>query len=233
MPPSTPNGNNGAAFRARLTPSTCTPPAAGGGNVAPSTGAVVSPTALLVDWRPGPSLGPPRQTGGAEAELVADGADGPGAVDGTGGSGCAGIVGRPTLGRHLTASAPEASQVAGVPGGVTGGLLGGVAGGVTGGVDGDEVGGVTVGVPGGVPEGEGDSDATGAGGGSSSAIAGWGPKVSVARAISSTGNILAELAITALPRSSDLWLSECPVSSMRSVSGRSEALLPCGAAASL
>jgi hypothetical protein len=87
MPPSTPNGNSGATFRARLTPSTCTPPAAGGGNVAALTGAVVSPTAPLVDWRRGPSLGPPRHTGRAGAELVADGADGPGAVDGTGGSG--------------------------------------------------------------------------------------------------------------------------------------------------
>jgi hypothetical protein len=114
--------------------------------------------------------------------------------------------------------------VAGVLGGVTGGLLGGVEGGVTGGVDGDVVGGVTGGVPGGVSEADGDAEATGGEGnssdanrtargnssdasgvvdGSSPATAGWGPKVSVARAISSSGNILAELAITALPRSSD------------------------------
>lgn len=96
--------------------------------------------------------------------------------------------------------------MAGVPGGVAGGLLGGwlvggVEGGVTGGVDGGVVGGVTGGVLVGVSEGDGESEATGGDGGNSSARAGCAPKASVAKAISSSGNILAELAITALPRS--------------------------------
>ena len=87
MPPSTPEGISCVAVRARATPSTCTPPAAGGGNVAALGGAVVSSTALLVDWLPGPSLGPPRQAGGAGSEVVADGADDTGPVDGMGGRG--------------------------------------------------------------------------------------------------------------------------------------------------
>jgi hypothetical protein len=88
----------------------------------------------------------------------------------------------------------------GVLGGVEGVLVGGVEGGVTGGL----VGGVADGVPGGVSDGEGESETTGTVGGSSSALAGCDPKASAATAISSSGNILAELAITALPRSQTL-----------------------------
>ena len=103
MPPSTPNGNSGAAFRARATPSTCTPPAAGGGKVTPLGGTVGASTAPVVDCL-GPSLGPPRQTGGAGSDVVADGVDdGSDPVDGTGGSGRTGKVGRP--GEHSIANA--------------------------------------------------------------------------------------------------------------------------------
>jgi hypothetical protein len=142
--------------------------------------------------------------------------------------------------------------VFGVPGGVAGGLVGGVEGGVTGGVDGDVVGGVTGGVLGGVSGGDSDttggeggsSEATGGEGGNSSeadseaagasscARAGGDPKASVAKAISSSDNILAELAITALPRSQTLGSKGVFPSSMRPASGRSEALLPYGAASS-
>ncbi|WP_328321140.1 hypothetical protein OHA70_23630 [Kribbella sp. NBC_00382] len=145
------------------------------------------------------------------------------AVDGMGGKCRLDNVGRPGLGGHPIASAPDGRHpVPGVLGGVAGGLVGGVEGGVTGGVDGEVVGGVTGGVLGGGSEGDGESDATGGEGGSSdaswtvggsspdpidaaggAATADCGPKASVARAISSSGNILAELAITALPRSSD------------------------------
>jgi len=77
----------------------------------------------------------------------------------------------------------------------------GVADGVAVGVAGGVVGGVAVGVPGGVSEGDGDSD-TGAvtAGGTSAAIAGCGPRASMAAtAISSSDIVLAESAITARP----------------------------------
>jgi hypothetical protein len=113
--------------------------------------------------------------------------------------------------------------VGGVEGGVTGGVDGEVVGGVTGGVlgGGSEGDGET-----GTTGAEGDSsDAWRTSGGTSpganctardnspnafpadagcSANAGCWPKMSVAKAISSSGNILAELAITALPRSQTL-----------------------------
>jgi hypothetical protein len=84
-----------------------------------------------------------------------------------------------------------------VAGGRTVGVGDGLAVGVAGGVVGGVTGGVVGGVPGGVSEGDGDSVTIGD---TSSAIAGCGPRVSIAAAaISSSDNILAESAITARP----------------------------------
>lgn len=130
----------------------------------------------------------------------------------------------------------EAGVVGGLVGGVADGVVVGVTGGVLGGVAVGVLGGVAVGVPDGVSEGEGVWETgTVTVGGDSSACADCGPSVSTAAAAtSSSGTILAESTITALPRSNE----ESPVPkgvlfcSMRAVSGRSAALPPYGGAAS-
>jgi hypothetical protein len=188
IPPSIPSDSPDAELRAIATPSTCSPPLVAGGKLGGLGGSLLCGTTTLG----GASAGRSRRTGSvvdAVTEGVADGV-----LDGQLTAG--------TVGRFGTYEADGDGVCVGV--GVTDGVVdtGGVTGGVVGGVL--DCGSVGVGEGDSDGSWEGDEDTgTGSVGGVWSALALGAPIVSRAgTAISSSGNILAELAITAQPRSS-------------------------------